>query len=311
MNTIALEKVLSDGRRNYVAHYDRNRIAPLIHLSFFCLVAAACLYFTQGYHVGFHSINSLANVFPEKLLQTITFMGDGAVCISAGILFARRCPALVWVLFLAMLGGTLVLHLGKDSFGMMRPPAVLESDSVNVIGKAFRNGSFPSGHTFTAFVVGAIWFYFAKTYLEKWLALFAASIVGISRVVVGAHWPIDVLVGAALGMLSVAISLAVASRFYWGKRRFGHLFILTLLLIAVVVMMTEQHGYPLAREFALVFGTICLTIFLTEYLPLITHNIQVIRSNERFKYFSGFKSHHTQTNHKHGSVSNIGSTRAK
>ena len=302
MKTLTLEQVLSDGRYNYTRHYDRNRIMPLIRLSYLAWIAAAVLYFTLGYHAGFHSINSWASLFPEKLLQTITFMGDGAVCLSIGILFARRCPALIWVMFLAMLVGTLVLHLGKDSFGMMRPPAVLDPDSFNVIGAAFKNSSFPSGHTFTAFVVGSIGFYFAKTPQVKVLALLAASIVGISRVLVGAHWPIDVLVGAGLGMLSVATSLIVANHIHWGMRRFGHLFIITLLLIAVGVMMIEQHGYPLARDFALIFGAVCLTFFLTEYRPIVSHNIQAIRTS---------LTRHTHINNKHKSVSKAGSSRVE
>ena len=68
-----------------------------------------------------------------------------------------------------------------------------------VIGRRPDGWSFPSGHTAAAFagawIVSTVWPHRAPVFFGL------ASCVGFSRVYVGAHYPGDVLSGAALGML--------------------------------------------------------------------------------------------------------------
>lgn len=60
--------------------------------------------------------------------------------------------------------------------------------------------SFPSGHTIFFFAAAAAIFAYEKKL--GWLAYGVATLVGIERIVVGAHWPTDVLGGAILGILT-------------------------------------------------------------------------------------------------------------
>lgn len=65
------------------------------------------------------------------------------------------------------------------------------------------NSSFPSGHTSLAFAAATV--YALEYRHHPWIPVFAysfASLVGISRMTENKHWPTDVLVGAAIGMLS-------------------------------------------------------------------------------------------------------------
>jgi membrane-associated phospholipid phosphatase len=65
------------------------------------------------------------------------------------------------------------------------------------------NSSFPSGHTTAVFAAATV---YAMEYRHHpWIPVFAysfASLVGISRMTEAKHWPTDVIVGAAIGILS-------------------------------------------------------------------------------------------------------------
>lgn len=79
-------------------------------------------------------------------------------------------------------------------------------------GISSRLWSMPSSHALYATVMSV---FLAHLYPRLWpLSILLACIVGLSRVVLGAHYPTDVFVGAALGY----IVAHHAARGYWGVR---------------------------------------------------------------------------------------------
>lgn len=71
--------------------------------------------------------------------------------------------------------------------------------------------SFPSGHTVTAFATVTAMAFFGPR-LGAWLFLLAV-LIGASRVITGAHYPADVIAGAALGAAtSIFLRRAFAAR---------------------------------------------------------------------------------------------------
>ncbi len=94
----------------------------------------------------------------------------------------------------------------KNGFQRQRPPDAIP-DFTSVIC-AHDKFSFPSGHTAAASLLAAlVYIHFGAMTapLMVWAAL-----VGVSRVLLGVHFPTDIFAGAALGLSMAAISVAVA-----------------------------------------------------------------------------------------------------
>lgn len=83
--------------------------------------------------------------------------------------------------------------------------------SVYVMFEPLRQLSMPSGHATLAFASAMALARLHRRYAVLFLS--AAALVALSRVYVGAHFPSDVLVGAAVG-----VSVAVATHYVWFRR---------------------------------------------------------------------------------------------
>ncbi|NLG51301.1 MAG: phosphatase PAP2 family protein [Chloroflexi bacterium] len=120
------------------------------------------------------------------------------------------------VTVLASVGGAAVLTLAlKALFGRPRPdiipPLVIETTS-----------SFPSGHTIMAVALyGLMAVFFWRQGHYGWAILSSAwaLAVGFSRVYLGVHYPSDVLGSLALGVIWLAVILAVHDRLHQPHRR--------------------------------------------------------------------------------------------
>lgn len=143
------------------------------------------------------------------LLRGISFTADGWFYPLLPLAAWSRGPreALQLLLELALGFALLVpaFKLAKHATKRLRPKEGPWGLRALVIpGDAF---SFPSGHTSSAFLAAGL-----LSSHEPWLApaLFVwASLVALSRVVLGVHFPSDVLAGAALGLGSALASGAL------------------------------------------------------------------------------------------------------
>jgi membrane-associated phospholipid phosphatase len=152
----------------------------------------------------FLQLNRAAHVLPEIFWASFNMLGNGW-----GV-FALACPLLVLaprLLPAALVGGAIsgiLSNVLKQTLEMPRPAAILDPSSFYIMGKKLTYFSMPSGHTLTAFAILTA-FYFAlevdKRGAYRWLFV-VATLAGLARIAVGAHWPADVCAGAAVGLFS-------------------------------------------------------------------------------------------------------------
>ncbi len=79
-----------------------------------------------------------------------------------------------------------------------RPRPLLQVYEIRVLDGPFFFNSFPSGHSATAFAVMVACSAFLPR--ARWLLIGAAALCGVSRVYLGAHFPLDVIYGSTIGI---------------------------------------------------------------------------------------------------------------
>lgn len=143
------------------------------------------------------------------VLRTVSRLGDGVFwyALMLGLLLAYRADAALAVIHMIGVGlaCTLLYRLLKQ--GTLRPRPYEVHAHIAAGATPLDRFSFPSGHT-----LHAVAFTFIATayfpVLTPALATMAGAIA-VSRVVLGLHYPSDVLAGAALGASIALASLSL------------------------------------------------------------------------------------------------------
>jgi len=143
-----------------------------------------------------------------ELARWVSKTADGHLYVITGLtlLFLEQFSLFAFV-STAFCLERLIYFILKKSCRRNRPPEALPNfESVIKPGDQF---SFPSGHTSAAFLTATL----VSTLVPGTAVLFLswAVLVGMSRVVLGVHFPSDTLAGAALGSTLAIASLSVIS----------------------------------------------------------------------------------------------------
>jgi undecaprenyl-diphosphatase len=125
----------------------------------------------------------------------------GAVIALALALWNRRAAAAS--VFIASFGAWLIARLGKQLIGRQRPGLLLSD--VHIRGATASGLGFPSGHAAVSMAIAlAILPYLGSRY--RYAILLLPLIVGFARIYVGAHLPLDVVAGWAIGAASASLT---------------------------------------------------------------------------------------------------------
>ena len=143
----------------------------------------------------------------RALFRAASRLGDGVFwyALMIALLAAKGTAAIAPVLHMVAAGvvGTILYRWLKAKISRPRPYQV--NGAINCSARALDQFSFPSGHTLHAVAFTAI----ALTYYPQLAFVLVpfAFLVALSRMVLGLHYPSDVLAGASIGAALAGISL--------------------------------------------------------------------------------------------------------
>jgi membrane-associated phospholipid phosphatase len=194
-------------------------------------------------------LNTLGRGGYAALWAHLTMLGEGLVAVALIGPLARWRPELGWSLLIAAVLATVAVHGIKEITDLPRPAAVIPPAAIHIIGPDLYIVSFPSGHATTIATFCAVLGFHLPDKRWRGALVVPAVLVALSRVVVGAHWPVDVLGGLVLGWFVAAASVWLAQRWPWGTDRGWQLGIRLLSLAGAVLLWDAPTHQDLAQGF--------------------------------------------------------------
>ncbi|WP_353162280.1 phosphatase PAP2 family protein [Myroides odoratus] len=167
----------------------------------------------------FYFINHYVQQAPETLAN-LTQFGDALILLSFLTLFILYTPKLWEALLTSSLISFIFAVLAKEIFAIPRPAKAFDYTTFNIIGEKLSGStSFPSGHAITVFTVLTVLLFALSPQNKKYkIPYFIVMIVlgllfAFTRVAVGAHYPLDVLVGCIVGYTSGVLGTYISQHY--------------------------------------------------------------------------------------------------
>lgn len=154
-----------------------------------------CLFQKLNQFAGISShLDKVAIFFAEYLQYFVVF------CLLLFLVknFRRNLRMVIFASAAAIFSRFIITEIIRYFFPRIRP---FVENSVNLlIGHSATESSFPSGHAAFFFALSMVVYFYNK---KAGIFFFIASFfISISRIIVGIHWPSDILAGVLVGIFS-------------------------------------------------------------------------------------------------------------
>lgn len=228
---------------------------------------------TNGYiniqKESFFFINSYFKEYPN-LLFNLTQLGDALISLSLLSILIPYTPK-VWE---SLINGSILSLIFsvilKKTFSIPRPAAVFDHRTFNIIGdKLYGSNSFPSGHSITIFtILSILMFAFIPSKSNyKFLYFVVIILLGLffafTRVAVGAHYPLDVLIGSIIGYISGLLGIFISIRYdfcsWISNKRYYPLLTIIFIICCIAII------YRIIIENLIIYYFALISLIITSY----------------------------------------------
>ena len=282
INTATLDSVVIKNFQNVTS---KSLILPLIVLfSFFCFFVIT----TESTFVNtyvecqkyiFLELNNVLSIHP-KIAYNITQLGDALVIFPFFFIFLIVAPKFWEVLLTSSIFTLIVSAVLKLIFAVPRPAAMIDMDTFTIMGRPnIMHTSLPSGHSMTAFMVITVLLYAFMPKKMSFKVIWSVVLIligltiGFSRVAVGAHYPIDVILGCAIGCIMAILSIRLNTNLnwlYWMKtRRFYPIIMLILSIWTYLVILKIMKHNMVIFYLSLIALVVTFFVITNKYVKKI------------------------------------------
>lgn len=217
----------------------------------------------------FLDINSTLGQFPSLMLN-LTQLGDALIFLSFLTLLIIYAPKFWESLISASIVSAILSKFLKVLFSVPRPAAILDNETFIIIGKKLiGHSSLPSGHSITTFTIITVLMYafMPKKISSKvaWVILLIGLgfIIISTRIGVGAHFPLDVIIGGIIGYISGLIGIFISKNdklWAWiGNPKYYPFFIILFMVCCVVL------GTKIYKENLLIYYLSMISLIVSLY----------------------------------------------
>lgn len=238
------------------------KYALLITPLFFLTVIILFLYLKNALQVDqyiliqsdfFYFLNATLSQFPT-IIVNLTQLGDEIVTLSLLSIFVLYAPKVWEALISSSLVSCIFTSSLKKIFAVPRPAAVFDPHSFVIIGKTLNgHNSLPSGHSVTIFTILTVLLFAFMPKKLNYKILWYLFIIGmglilvLTRVGVGAHYPLDTIIGGIIGYVSGLLGIFINKKYaIWtwvNQKKYYPIFILFFLIciMSVISKIMDQN----------------------------------------------------------------------
>jgi len=198
----------------------------------------------------FFYFNNLLGQF-SSIEHNLTQIGDATIIFSFLTLFLVKAPKIWESLLSASIVSLIFSSLLKMIFWIPRPQQIYDNSKITIIGvRAIGFSSLPSGHSITIFTTLTVllFAFLPKKRLNKVIYINAFVIIGfgiaMSRVGVGAHHPLDVVIGCIIGYICGLLGIFISKKYNiwsWINDKKFYVLLICLLLVLLITVAVKLY----------------------------------------------------------------------
>jgi len=198
-------------------------------------------------------INNLSLYSGKWIWPILTIFGDPLIILCIGLSFIHFQAKIALAILPAMIIGIVLVFTLKWGLNIARPSLILEHGDFILLGRTPISPAFPSGHTTGIMALATLMILYSKHYIISVIILMLAFVVAISRIMVGAHWPLDIGGGMILGWGIALTTITFTQNWKYDKNK-QKLLLISLLICSFLLIFKDtgySNTYPIQVTIAL------------------------------------------------------------